>query len=101
MEQSMPSPGIWVVEHKENSKSYSKALKISEIPEKWPLLHYYEYKDEITSELVKYAKEPRSLDDIVRFILEFVAKQYVSDRDKRMPDKKINNIQDLTEHLNT
>lgn len=101
MERTMPSPGIWFVDHKEYSKSYSKVMKISDIPEKWPLLHYYEYKDQITSALLEYYKEPRSLDEVVRFILDFISKQYVSDRDKRMPDKKINTLEDLIDQLNT
>lgn len=100
MERSMPSPGIWFVDHKEHSKSYSHVMKLSDMPDVWPLLHYYGYKDQITSALLEYTKEPRSLAELVEFILEFIAKQYVSDRDKRMPDKKINTIQDLIEDLN-
>lgn len=94
----MPSPGIWFVNHKPHSKSYSHVMKISELPEKWPLLHYYEYKDEICSELITYTQtHPNgvSLAQIVEFVLEFIAKQYVIDRNKRMPDKKINSIEDL------
>lgn len=97
MERSMPSPGIWFVNHKQNSKSYSHVMKISELPEKWPLLHYYEYKDEICSGLVQFTTDKsRSISEIVDFTLEFIAKQYVSDRDKRMPDKKIRSIEDLS-----
>jgi len=105
MEESMPTSGIWFVKHKPGVSSYSSIIKLAEIPKKWPILHYIEYKDEILSALVKYIdtvpNKSVSLDQIVNFTLEQVSTQYVIDRDKEFPDKKINNIKDLTEHLNS
>ena len=99
MKDYMPTEGIWLVTKKGyGSKSSSRVMKVSDLPEKWPLLHYYEYKEEILNELVDYVEQPRSLNDVVQFILEFISKKYIEDAEKRnskYSDKLVEKIIDL------
>jgi hypothetical protein len=91
----MPTDGIWLVKKHDYGKSSSFVMKVSDLPKKWPLLHYYEYKDQVLEELIKYVDKPRSLDDIVKFILEFISKKYVEERNSDTKDYIVEKIEDL------
>jgi len=95
----MPSEGIWLVKHKKQSKSASHIMKVSELPKKWPLLHYYEYKDQIVSALIKEIddrKNGMSIDTAVKFVLDFISKKYVEERDSDTKDYIVEKIEDLS-----
>ncbi len=95
----MPTEGIWLVKHKKQSKSASFVMKVSELPKKWPLLHYYEYKDQIVSALIKEIDERKngmSIDAAVRFVLEFISEKYVEERNSDTKDYIVEKIEDLS-----
>ena len=94
MEDIKPSEGIWLVKHKNYSTSCTRIMKNDELSEKWPLLHYYEYKDEIIDALYKN-KISLSIENIVDFALNIIKEKYLEDKSDK--DMSIENIYDLYE----
>jgi hypothetical protein len=99
----MPTEGIWLVTHKKYSKASSFIMKVSDLPKKWPLLHYYEYRDQILDELIKYIDDENknkngiSLNEVVTFVLEFISKKYVEERNSDTKDRIVEKIEDLND----
>ena len=95
MKDYMRTEGIWVVK-KYDTKTRVK--KISDIPKKWPLFNHIEYREELIDELTEYVKTPKSLNDVIVFIVEFISKKYLEDYKKRnssFSDKIVKKINKL------
>lgn len=94
---SLPAPGLWFVEHKKNVKSARHIMKISDIPEQWPLIHYAGYEDKICKEVSTYleAHDSWSISQLVNVVLKTIAKEHADHKRENFPNAVIKSVEDL------